>query len=114
MLAGDYNIIPTDADVYKPERWLDDALFQPEPGGLCAAAQAGLDRRDAPAPPGRAHLHLLGLLPQRLRPQRRHPHRPSAAQQAGGEAAQGGRRRPRPCAAWEKTSDHAPVWIELK
>ena len=31
MLAGDYNVIPTDADVYKPERWLDDALFQPEP-----------------------------------------------------------------------------------
>jgi exodeoxyribonuclease-3 len=31
VLAGDYNIIPTDADVYKPERWLTDALFQPEP-----------------------------------------------------------------------------------
>ena len=31
VLAGDYNIIPTDADVYKPERWLNDALFQPEP-----------------------------------------------------------------------------------
>ena len=30
VLAGDYNVIPTDADVYKPERWLDDALFQPE------------------------------------------------------------------------------------
>ncbi|HEX8527908.1 exodeoxyribonuclease III [Allosphingosinicella sp.] len=31
VLAGDYNVIPTDKDVYKPERWLDDALFQPEP-----------------------------------------------------------------------------------
>jgi exodeoxyribonuclease-3 len=31
VLAGDYNIIPTDQDVYKPERWLTDALFQPEP-----------------------------------------------------------------------------------
>ena len=31
VLAGDYNIIPTDEDVYKPERWLDDALMQPEP-----------------------------------------------------------------------------------
>jgi len=31
VLAGDYNVIPTDADVYKPERWMDDALFQPEP-----------------------------------------------------------------------------------
>ena len=31
VLAGDYNIIPTERDVYKPERWLTDALFQPEP-----------------------------------------------------------------------------------
>jgi exodeoxyribonuclease-3 len=34
VLAGDYNIIPTERDVYKPERWLDDALFQPEPRAL--------------------------------------------------------------------------------
>jgi exodeoxyribonuclease-3 len=31
VLAGDYNVIPTEADVYKPERWANDALFQPEP-----------------------------------------------------------------------------------
>ena len=30
ILAGDYNVIPTDMDVYKPERWVDDALFRPE------------------------------------------------------------------------------------
>ncbi len=30
VLAGDYNVVPTDLDVYKPERWLDDALFRPE------------------------------------------------------------------------------------
>ena len=30
VLAGDYNIIPTDADAYKPERWVKDALFSPE------------------------------------------------------------------------------------
>jgi exodeoxyribonuclease-3 len=30
VLAGDYNVIPTDLDVYKPENWKDDALFQPE------------------------------------------------------------------------------------
>jgi len=29
VLAGDYNIIPTDMDVYVPDRWRDDALFQP-------------------------------------------------------------------------------------
>jgi exodeoxyribonuclease III len=31
VLAGDYNVIPTDLDADKPERWKDDALFQPEP-----------------------------------------------------------------------------------
>lgn len=30
VLAGDYNVIPTDLDVYKPERWTEDALFRPE------------------------------------------------------------------------------------
>ena len=30
VLAGDYNVIPTPADVYKPERWVDDALFRVE------------------------------------------------------------------------------------
>ena len=30
VLAGDYNIIPTERDVYRPERWLDDALFRLE------------------------------------------------------------------------------------
>jgi exodeoxyribonuclease III len=29
-LAGDYNVMPTDLDVYAPERWVDDALFRPE------------------------------------------------------------------------------------
>jgi exodeoxyribonuclease III len=30
VLAGDFNAIPNDLDVYAPERWLDDALFRPE------------------------------------------------------------------------------------
>lgn len=30
VLAGDFNVMPTAADVYKPERWIDDALFAPE------------------------------------------------------------------------------------
>lgn len=30
ILAGDYNVMPTDLDVYKPERWRNDALFRPE------------------------------------------------------------------------------------
>src|SRR5688572_6830102 len=30
ILVGDYNVMPTEQDVYKPERWVDDALFRPE------------------------------------------------------------------------------------
>lgn len=30
VMCGDFNVIPTDLDVYKPERWVDDALFRPE------------------------------------------------------------------------------------
>ena len=30
VLTGDYNVMPTEKDVYKPERWVDDALFRPE------------------------------------------------------------------------------------
>jgi exodeoxyribonuclease III len=30
VLAGDYNVMPTELDVYKPERWLDDVLFRSE------------------------------------------------------------------------------------
>ena len=29
-LAGDFNVMPTELDVYAPERWTDDALFHPE------------------------------------------------------------------------------------
>jgi len=30
VLAGDYNVIPTDEDIYNPRSWLKDALMQPE------------------------------------------------------------------------------------
>lgn len=30
IITGDFNVIPTEQDVYKPERWLKDALFRPE------------------------------------------------------------------------------------
>lgn len=30
ILAGDYNVMPTELDVYKPDRWKNDALFRIE------------------------------------------------------------------------------------
>lgn len=30
VLAGDFNVVPTDDDIYNPRSWLKDALLQPE------------------------------------------------------------------------------------
>jgi exodeoxyribonuclease-3 len=30
VLAGDYNVVPTDEDIYSPASWRNDALLQPE------------------------------------------------------------------------------------
>lgn len=30
VLLGDWNVVPTDADIYKPDSWRKDALLQPE------------------------------------------------------------------------------------
>ena len=29
-MAGDYNVMPTELDVYKPGRWVNDALLRKE------------------------------------------------------------------------------------
>lgn len=31
ILIGDYNVMPTELDTYKPEKYLENALFRPEP-----------------------------------------------------------------------------------
>lgn len=31
VLAGDFNVVPTDADIYSTSSWKDNALLQPEP-----------------------------------------------------------------------------------
>ena len=31
VLAGDFNVVPTDDDIYSPDSWLDNALLQPAP-----------------------------------------------------------------------------------
>jgi exodeoxyribonuclease-3 len=37
VLAGDFNVVPTDHDIYSPKTWLDNALLQPEPRARYAA-----------------------------------------------------------------------------
>ena len=72
MLVGDYNVMPTDLDVYKPERWVDErAVPARGPRGFPRARCARVDGCGAGAASGRADLYVLGLFPQRLCPQRR-------------------------------------------
>jgi exodeoxyribonuclease-3 len=113
VLTGDYNVMPTEMDVYKPERWVDDALFRPETraafkklidlGWTDAIRKLYPDQtiytfwdyfrnaygRDAGLRID--HFLLSHQLVDRLK--------------AGGVD--------RNVRGWEKSSDHAPVWIEL-
>ncbi|MNS80302.1 Exodeoxyribonuclease III [compost metagenome] len=113
ILAGDYNVIPTENDVYKPERWVDDALFRPETRDafhqIMAQGWTDAIRKLYPEETiytfwdyfrnayGRdAGLRIDHFL---LSPQLQ-----SKLIKAGVD---------RHVRGWEKTSDHAPVWIEL-
>jgi exodeoxyribonuclease-3 len=113
ILLGDYNVIPTEQDVYKPERWAKDALFAPEARKKYAelVAQGWTDALRHLHPNERIytfwpywrnafqrdagiridHALLSGSLAKRLK-------------------GAGVDRTPR---GWEKTSDHAPMWVEL-
>ncbi|HQS47728.1 MAG: exodeoxyribonuclease III [Rhizobiales bacterium 24-66-13] len=113
MLVGDFNVMPTDLDVYKPERWRDDALFRPEVRSAFQAliAQGWTDALRKLHPDERIytfwdyfrnawgrnagqrldHLLLSPAVADRL----------TAAEVDG--AVRG----------WEKASDQAPTWIEL-
>jgi exodeoxyribonuclease-3 len=113
VLAGDYNVIPTDRDVYKPERWLDDALFAPEVRAAFSrlVGQGWTDAIRALHPDQtiytfwdyfrNAFARNAGLRIDHLLLS------PAAAKRlvaAGVDTTVRGR---------EKASDHAPVWIEL-
>lgn len=113
VIAGDYNVMPTDRDVYAPERWLDDALFAPE---VRAAYARLLDQGWTDA---LRHLHPDATIYTFWKYLRRAFERdaglridhallnPAAAKRLAAAEVD---REPR---RWEKTSDHAPVWIEL-
>jgi exodeoxyribonuclease-3 len=113
ILVGDFNVMPTELDVYKPERWIDDALFRPEvrEAYRLLVAQGWTDAirtlfgdqriytfwdyfRNAYARNAGLRIDHFLLSPdiaKRLK--------------AGGVD--------REVRGWEKTSDHAPVWIEI-
>jgi len=114
VLTGDYNVIPTEHDVYKPERWVEDALFRPESRAAFhqLVAQGWTDAIRALYPDEKiytfwdyfrnAYGRDAGL---------RIDHFLLSPQLKNKLAAAGVDRHVR---GWEKTSDHAPVWIELR
>jgi exodeoxyribonuclease-3 len=114
ILLGDYNVVPTDLDAYKPERWVKDAVFFPESKAAYAALlkQGWIDTIRTLHPKEKIftywdyfrnafardagirmdHILIHPLLKKRLKSGTVDKH----------------------VRGWEKTSDHAPVWIELK
>ena len=113
VLTGDYNVIPTKKDVYKPERWVDDALFRPEVRDAFheIVAQGWTDAIRKLYPKEtiytfydyfrNAYQRNAGL---RIDHFLLSPQLENKLKDAGVDKHVRG---------WEKTSDHAPVWIEL-
>ncbi|MEP6546318.1 MAG: exodeoxyribonuclease III [Gammaproteobacteria bacterium] len=113
VLAGDYNVIPTEVDVYKPERWLDDALFRIEVREAFAylIKHGWVDSLRTIHP--NEHIYTYwdyfrnaygrdaGL---------RIDHLLLSPSVAGRLTDAGVHREVR---GWEKPSDHAPTWVEL-
>lgn len=114
ILAGDFNVMPTELDVYKPERWVNDALFRTEvrmaykqlidQGWTDSLRKLYPDQviytfwdyfRNAYARNAGLRIDHLLLNPELNK----------RLVSAGVD---------RDVRGWEKTSDHAPVWIELK
>jgi exodeoxyribonuclease-3 len=114
ILAGDFNVMPTDLDVYKPERWLDDALFRPEVRAEYAKllSQGWVDALRTLHPGERiytfwdyfrnAYARNAGLRIDHLLLS---PAVATRLKDAGVD---------RHVRGWEKASDHAPTWITLK
>jgi exodeoxyribonuclease III len=113
LLTGDFNVMPTELDVYKPESWTEDALFRPETRQAFATlmAQGWTDAVRKLYPEEKiytfwdyfrnAYGRNAGLRIDHFLLSPAISHRLTAA---------GVDRQVR---GWEKTSDHAPVWIEL-
>ncbi len=113
ILAGDYNVIPTELDAYKPERWVKDALFFPESRAAYQKLlrQGWTDALRTLHPDDaiytfwdyfrNAYARNAGI---------RIDHFLLNAPAAKMLVAAGVDREVR---GWEKTSDHAPTWITL-
>jgi exodeoxyribonuclease-3 len=113
VLAGDYNVIPADRDAYKPERWATDALFLPESREAYREllAQGWADALRAVHPDATVYTYWDYFRQAFSRDAGiRIDHLLLSPDLAPRLVAAGVDRDIR---ALEKTSDHAPTWIEL-
>lgn len=113
VLTGDYNVMPTEKDVYKPERWVNDALFRPETRAAFKTliSQGWTDALRHLYPDEtiytfwdyfrNAYERNAGLRIDHFLLSPKLKNKLTAANVD------------RQVRGWEKTSDHAPVWIEL-
>jgi exodeoxyribonuclease-3 len=114
LLIGDFNVIPTPLDVYKEERWAKDALYSPRAREKYKelVAQGWTDAIRTLHPDERIYTfwHYWRNSFQRDAGIRI-DHAllsPALAKTLKGAGVD---RTPR---GWEKTSDHAPMWIEVE
>jgi exodeoxyribonuclease III len=113
VLAGDYNVMPAEIDVYAPERWVDDALFRSEVREAYRQllAQGWTDALRALHPHERIYTFWKYLRNAFARDAGlRIDHLLLSPSLAGRLIAAGVDREVR---AREHASDHAPAWIEL-
>ena len=113
ILTGDFNVMPTEIDVYKPERWVNDALFRPE---TRAAFKKLVEQGWTDA--------IRKLYPDKVIYTFWDYFRNAYERDAGLRidhfllSPEVGKRLKaagvdRHVRGWEKTSDHGPVWIEV-
>lgn len=114
ILTGDFNVMPTELDVYKPERWGNDALFRPEVrAAFKSLVEQGWTDAIRKLYPDQviytffdyfrnAFERNAGL---RIDHFLLSPHFDERLIAGGVDLATRG---------WEKSSDHAPVWITVR
>jgi exodeoxyribonuclease-3 len=114
ILAGDYNVIPTPTDAHNPELWVNDALFLPQTRAqFRALSYLGLTDaiRAVSAEPNLYTFWDYQAGAWQKNNGIRIDHQLLSPAAADRLTAAGIDKHVR---AWEKPSDHVPVWIELK
>ena len=113
VLLGDYNVIPEPIDAKNPDAWREDALFQPESrAAFRALLNHGLTDAVRACQPGPGVYTFWDYQAGAFQKDHgiRIDHILLSAQAADRLVASGIDRFTR---AWEKPSDHVPVWVEL-